>query len=164
MISEDNHNELLRSLSWVCGIIYALLFGISLAFQVLENYKNKSTMGYSTDYSLVSFIGFFFLTLNQTIGYVDETTDAGRVHTMDMVFCNLAFFCAACAYTQTMMYPSLNALHSTRVIIGIILSVFFIAATLETQFGIPLEDYCFFSLLELAAFIPSGSSLVKYIF
>lgn len=65
---------------------YAVLFGGSLAFQVLVNYQNKSTKGFSTDYSLVGFLGFFLLVFNQTIGAIDPTTDAGRVGAMDLIF------------------------------------------------------------------------------
>ena len=83
---------------------------------------------------------------------------------MDMFFSQAAFFCSASAYTQTMIYPSHCALRSTRLTVGIILAVFFMAAMLETQFGIPLKTYCFISLIDLAAFIKAGSSLVKYMF
>lgn len=72
--------------SWLIGITYAVLFGGSLAFQVVVNYQNKSTKGFSTDYALTGFIGFFLLVLNQTIGRIDPTTDAGRVHAMDLIF------------------------------------------------------------------------------
>ena len=151
-------------LSWVCGVTYAILFGGSLTFQVIVNYYNKSTKGYSTDYALTGFVGFFFLVLNQTIGMIDTTTDAGRVHTMDMFFSQAAFFCASCSYTQTMVYPSHKPLLSTRLTVGIVIAVFLMAAFLETVIGLPLKSYAFISLIDLAAFIKAGSSLVKYFF
>lgn len=47
-----------------CGVAYFTLFGTSLAFQVVVNYRKKSCLGFSTDYALVGFVGFFFLLLN----------------------------------------------------------------------------------------------------
>jgi len=156
--------DLLFSLSWVCGITYALLFGSSLTFQVFVNYANKSTKGFSTDYALTGFVGFFFLLLNQTIGKIDPTTDAGRVHTMDLIFAQAALFSSSCSFTQTLIYPSHNCLRSTKVAVGVIVALFLVAALLETRCNIPLKSYCFISLIDLAAFIKAGSSLVKYLF
>lgn len=151
-------------MSWVCGITYALLFGSSLTFQVFVNYRNQSTKGFSTDYALTGFIGFFFFLLNQTIGKIDPTTDAGRVHTMDLIFAQAAFFSASCAFTQTIIYPSHACLRSTKIAVAVIITVFFSAAILETCIGIPLKRYCFISLIDLAAYIKAGSSLIKYLF
>lgn len=98
------------------------------------------------------------------IGWIDPTTDAGRIHIMDLIFAKLAFFSSSCAYTQTLIYPSHSCLITTKIIMGLILSLFFAAAFLETCFNIPLKSYCYISLIDLAAFIKAGSSLVKYIF
>ena len=113
---------------------------------------------------MTGFVGFFFLLLNQTIGMIDSTTDAGRVHPMDLLFAQSAFISAAIAYTQTFIFPSHNSLRSTQIVISFICSVFFLAAVLETQFGIPCKRYIGISLIDLAAFIKAGSSLVKYMF
>ena len=48
--------------------------------------------------------------------------------------------------------------------ITFICSVFFLFAMLETQFGVPCKLYTGISLIDLAAFIKAGSSLVKYLF
>jgi len=154
----------LRSSSWFCGIVYAVLFGGSLAFQTFTNYFNKSTKGFSTDYALVGFVGFFFLVFNQTIGKIDPTTDAGRVHIMDLIFAQLALFFSSVAYTQTVIYPSHNSLTSTKVVMAFLLTAFFLFATVECAFGVPLKSYLFISLIDLAAFIKAGSSLIKYLF
>ena len=143
---------------------YVTLFGGSPIFQVWINYKNKSTKGFSTDYALTGFVGFFFLVFNQTIGKIDPSTDAGRVNIMDLNFALQAFFCSSCAYTQTLIYPSHKSLKSTKIIVGILLTVFLLGAVLETQFNIPFKSYSFISLIDLAAFIKAGSSLVKYLF
>lgn len=156
--------DFLKSMSWVCGVIYALLFGTSLAFQVFVNYRNQSTKGFSTDYALTGFVGFFFLVLNQTIGKIDPTTDAGRVHTMDLVFAQAAFFCASITYTQTIIYPSHACLMSTKIAVAVVTTIFFVVALLETRFAIPLKSYSFISLIDLAAYIKAASSLIKYLF
>lgn len=85
--------------SWLCGISYTVLFGGSMAFQCMVNYANQSTRGFSTDYALTSFLGFCFYLFNQTIGRIDPTTDAGRVHTMDIVFAQAAFVTSSVTYT-----------------------------------------------------------------
>ena len=90
----------------MCGVTYTVLFCSSLFFQIAVNYQNKSTKGFSTDYALTGFLGFFFLLLNQTIGKIDPSTDAGRVHTMDLVFAQISFVTSSTAYVQTQIYPS----------------------------------------------------------
>lgn len=160
----DENQNVLQIFSWICGVTYAVLFGGSLTFQVYNNYKNQSTKGFSTDYALTGFVGFFFLVFNQTIGRIDPTTDAGRVHMMDLIFAQSAFFSSSCAYTQTLIYPSHKSLRSTNIVVGVLTVVFLLAATLETRFNIPFKSYSFISLIDLAAFIKAGSSLVKYLF
>lgn len=63
-VTEIANEDLLKMASWVCGITYACLFGGGLAVQAVVNYFNKSTKGFSSDYALVGFVGFFFLLLN----------------------------------------------------------------------------------------------------
>jgi len=55
-------------------------------------------------------------------------------------------------------------LRSTRVVVTIVLISFFIVAFLESQLSIPLESYLHISLIDLAAYLKAGSSLVKYMF
>lgn len=83
---------------------------------------------------------------------------------MDLIFAQVAFVSSSITYTQTMMYPSHASLLSTRIIIGVICGVFFLAAVIETVFGVPFKTYTAVSLIDLAAFIKAGSSLVKYLF
>ena len=156
--------EWLYTASWLCAIIYAVLFGGSLTFQIFVNYQNQSTKGFSTDYALSGFVGFFFLLLNQTIGKIDPTTDAGRIHIMDLAFAQSAFICSSIAYTQTLIYPSHNCLKSTKIAIGVVCGFFFAAATLECLFSITLKSLLGISLINLAAYIKAGSSLFKYLF
>ena len=162
--SDDSNDEILRLLSWTFGIAYCVLFSGALFLQCITNYQNQSTKGFSTDYSLTGFVGFFFLMLNQTVGRIDPTTDAGRVHVMDLTFAQLAFTAASIMFMQTLIYPSHNCLTSTKIVVGIIVAVFFLAGILEVWFGIPFKNYSGISLLDLAAFFKAGSSFVKYLF
>ena len=155
---------MLQIASWVCGISFTVLFGGSMTFQCVVNYKNQSTKGFSTDYALTSFLGFCFYLFNQTIGIIDPTTDAGRVHSMDIAFAQSAFVSSSITYTQTLIYPSHPVLTSTKITVGCIMSIFMVAALLETQIAIPLKTYASISLIDLAAFIKAGSSLIKYLF
>lgn len=140
------------------------LFGGSLSFQIFVNYFNKSTIGYSCDYALTGTVGFYFLLFNQMIGKINPWSDAGRVNVMDMSFAILAFFCASAAYTQTFIYPSTPSLRSTRVMNGAVVGGFFMAAFLECYLGVALKSYTGISLINLAAFLKAGSSLIKYVF
>ena len=63
-VTEVANEDFLKTASWVCGITYAILFGGSVAVQAVVNYFNKSTKGFSSDFALVGFVGFFFLLLN----------------------------------------------------------------------------------------------------
>ena len=158
------NEEAWRKVSWVFGITYAVLFGGSLCFQVFVNIANQSTKGFSSDYALVGFVGFFFLLFNQMIGSIDPTTDAGRVHKMDLIFAYVAFVSSSIAFTQTQIYPSHNCLRQTKVTVTALLSFFLFAAILEAYLSVPLKRYTGISLIDLAAFIKAGSSLVKYLF
>lgn len=149
-------------MSWTCGIIYVSLFGISLSQQVFVNYHSKSTLKYSTDCALLGSIGFFFFLLNQTIGRIDETSGAGRVHVVDILFALEAFLCVSCCYAQTFIYPSEPCLKTTKIIAAIVPTVFFLLAFIECWIGVPLEHYTFLSLIQLTAIIAAGSFFYRY--
>lgn len=68
------------------------------------------------------------------------------------------------AYTQTWIYPSHSTLQSTRIAVSIIMPLFLLSAMLESQLGIPLKSYLHISLIDLAAVLKAGSSLIKYLF
>ena len=116
--------------SCVFGISYALLFASGLSHQCIVNFNNKSTKGYSTDYSIVGLIGFSFLLLNQSCGVIDPTSDAGRVGAADMAFSGSSFVFALIAYTQTIIYPSDASLRSTRIAALTVIGLFGLAAIL----------------------------------
>ena len=160
----DETIDTLKIVSSITGVLYVTLFGGSLSFQIFVNYLNKSTMGYSSDFSLVNLIGFFFLLFNQTIGKINPYSDAGRVNNMDMTFAIIAFVCANSCYSQTFIYPSVPSMRSTRILVGLVTAVFFIAAFFECYFGISIKSYSGISLIILAAFLKAGSSLIKYIY
>ena len=95
---------------------------------------------------------------------IDPTTDAGRVGIIDLIFAQSAFAFSSIAFTQTLIYPSHKCLHSTKVVVGIVLGIFFFVSVLECLFGIELKSYMGISLIDLAAIIKAMSSLVKYLF
>ena len=125
---------------------------------------NKSTKGYSTDYSLIGLIGFSFLLLNQSVGIIDPTSDAGRVHPTDMAFSIGSFIFALIAYMQTFVYESDPSLRSTRLAASVIVAAFFTAAILQFEFHVRCELYMGFSLIIFTALIKAASSLVKYLY
>lgn len=141
-----------------------VLWAGSIGCQGVVNYRKKSTIGYSMDFSIVGFVGFGLLLFNQTVGIINPWTDAGRVNNSDMAFAVAAFIFSSISYTQCFMYPSTPTLKSTKILIVFVLISFIGAATLETKFNLPLQSYTGVSLLNLAAFFKAGSSLLKYLF
>ena len=89
----------LMVLSSLCGVTYTCLFSVSLFMTVWLNYQNHSTIGYSTDFSIIALAGFFFLLMNQLTGFVNPYSDAGRINTMDLVFAILAFILSSAQFT-----------------------------------------------------------------
>ena len=83
---------------------------------------------------------------------------------MDIAFAQSAFVSSSITYTQTLIYPSHDCLFATKVTAGCIMAIFFAAALMETQLAIPFKTYTSISLIDLAAFIKAGTSLVKYLF
>ena len=160
----DETISALKTASSLTGILYVTLFGGSLSFQIFSNYMNKSTLGYSSDFSLVNLIGFFFLVFNQTIGKINPYSDAGRVNNMDMTFAIIAFVCANSCYTQTFIYPNVPAMKSTRILVGTVTLSFFFLAFMECYLNITMKSYLGISLINTAAFLKAGSSLIKYIY
>ena len=63
-VEEDDHKRILKLCSWICGACFVIFFSVSVATQVFTNYFNQSTKGFSSDYALTHFVGFFFLLLN----------------------------------------------------------------------------------------------------
>ena len=160
----DNTLAVLGVASTITGLLYVTLFGGSVAFQVFVNYRAKSAIGYSCDYSLINLVGFYFLLFNQIIGMIDPWSDAGRVNDLDMSFAVIAFVCASAAYSQTFIYPAVPSMDSTRMVTGALMSFFFLAAYLECYRAIPMKSYTGVSLIDFAAFLKAGSSLIKYIY
>ena len=150
--------------SAITGLLYVILFGGSVMFQVFVNYRAKSCIGYSCDYSIINLIGFYFLLFNQTIGIINPWSDAGRVNNLDMCFAVIAFVCASAAYSQTFIYPAVPSMDSTRIVTGTLMAYFVLAACLECYLAIPMKSYTGISLIDFAAFLKAGSSLIKYIY
>ena len=59
------------------------------------NYKNHSTLGYSTEFSLISVGGFIFLLLNQLTGFVEPFSEAGAISFEALSFAVIAFLFSA---------------------------------------------------------------------
>jgi len=98
------------------------------------------------------------------IGRIDPTTDAGRVHIMDLTFAITAFQFASIIVMQTLIYPSHNCLFSTKISVGVVMGTYLLVGIIEVWFGVPLKSYTGISLINLAAFIKAASSFVKYQF
>ena len=78
-------------LSFTLNLLFSLLANAALFLQCINLYKLKSTKGFSTDFAIISFIGFSVLLGNQLVGFVDPYSPAGHVHSTD-VLCFLGTF------------------------------------------------------------------------
>ena len=142
-----------------------MLFAFGLGHQCVLNFNNKSTKGYSTDYCIVGLIGFSFLLMNQTVGFFDPVSDAGRVGFWDMAFAGSSFVFGLTCYCQTYIYPSDPSMSITRHAAVGVIGAFLFAACLEFMFNCHLESYLFgLSLVQISALVPATSSLIKYSF
>ena len=142
-----------------------MLFATGLGHQCIVNFNNKSTKGYSTDYCIIGLVGFSFLIMNQTVGFFDPISDAGRVGFWDMVFAGTAFGFGLTCYCQTFIYPSDPSMATTRYVAMTVIGIFLFAASLEYVLNCPLESYAFgLSLVRFAGLVPATSSLIKYFF
>lgn len=105
MLVESTHlavtddDAFFRYVSWILGFVYSNCFFIGMVIQAVANYNKKSTVGYSTDFSVIAFSGYIMLVFNQTIGMVDPYSDAGRVHIMDEYSACAMFVASAVQYT-----------------------------------------------------------------
>ena len=97
---------MLQELSTSCGWVYLVCFTWCLAFQCIENYRNQSCLGYSSDFALIAFAGFTFFLFNQLEGYVDPYSEAGNIKPIDLFFAIDMVFFSSISYAQTFMYPA----------------------------------------------------------
>ena len=72
---------------------------------MILNYRKKSTIGYSTDFSYIALVGYFTLLMNMVAGYVDPYSAAGRVTNSDLILAICFFAISATQYTQTFIGP-----------------------------------------------------------
>ena len=89
-------------------------------------------------------------------------SDAGRIHTMDLLFSSLLFFFSAWSYTQTMIYPS-DKPYSYTVALSYGSIIFFVIAAFAEGYGnLPMEKYLHVSLLTYCALMKALSTGSKF--
>ena len=54
----------LDTLAVCCAVGYTILYNVGMIIQCIANHKRKSTKGYSTDYAVIAYAGFFCLLVN----------------------------------------------------------------------------------------------------
>ena len=154
----------LVAVSAFCGVSYMILYSASLVLPCVLNYKNHSTLGYSTEFSLISIGGFFFLLLNQLTGFVNPFSEAGAISFWALSFAVIALLFASGQITQIMIYPSEPC---RREVIGAVAFVFFGFCALwilEIQFNVPSSTIVGISLLGYMAWAKALSTLTKYLY
>jgi hypothetical protein len=104
---------------------------VSIVYQNWFLYKQKSTIGYSSDFALINFMGYLFLMFNQVLGLIDPYTSAGRVHTLDVLTFLIQLVASALAITQCMIYPSDRIYRVTVVTWSVLFCIWFLSGLLE---------------------------------
>ena len=129
---------------------------------MLVNYRNKSTIGYSTDFAIIAVCGYILYLMNQTAGLVDPYCDAGRVNPMDEVSAFGYFVISSCTFVQTIIYPSDRYYRVNQVAWTSIMAVFLIGSLVEVFAHIPMESYLYVSLLNYCMIFKSVSTFQKW--
>lgn len=133
-----------------------------MAIQATVNYRNKSTVGYSTDFSLIAFLGFVMLLTNQTVGLVDPYSDAGRVHVVDEIAATFYLAISASQLVQTTIYPRDKPMQFTIISWAFIMAVFVLGGLAEGYLGIMMKSYLGISWIVYCALGKALSTLLKY--
>jgi hypothetical protein len=107
------NDQSLKTWSGIFGVSYTFFFTWCLVAQAWANFVNSSCKGYSTDFALIGFVGFYFLLWNQLEGYVDAHSEAGHVNVMDLTFALGATIFSSISYMQTFIYPNEKATLAT---------------------------------------------------
>jgi uncharacterized membrane protein len=124
---------------------------------------NSSCKGYSSDFALIGFVGFYFLLWNQLEGYVDPRSEAGDVGVMDLTFALGATIFSSISYMQTFIYPNEKATLPTQLVVGGCVAYFLVCSTLQAGFH-RLGEPEAVSLLTVTAVIKALSTASKYIY
>ena len=136
----------------------------SLLFQNWKLYRLKSTHGYSSDYALTSFMGYYFLLYNQVLGIVSPYTPAGRVHLMD-IMCFIGLLTSAClSLTQTMIYPHDSPYKVTLIAWFTVFTLWLVAGVLEGYKDVFIFYKVGLDWALLAVMIKSFGTFFKYMF
>ena len=153
-----------QGLSGISGWLSVILFTQCLVMQAFVNYKNKSCMGYSSDFAIVGFVGYSFLLFNQLEGYVDPYSEAGKIRFMDLAFAILATTFSSISFTQTFIYPH-EKRNSTTTWAIIACIAFFIGVGVfqmaDHKIG---SSVCLLSLVTLATIFKAASTGGKYLY
>lgn len=124
-----------------CGTFYFFFcLGASL-WQNYALYRRKSTIGYSTDFALIEFIGFTVLLFNQLTGLVDPYSPAGRIHVIDVLAFLVLFLASSTSLTYTFIYPSDKPYTLSVFIWLLILSCWVFGGILEGYADYPMSIY-----------------------
>ena len=154
----------LQTVSNIFGWSYTLLFTQCLVLQCIVNYKNKSCLGYSSDFSLVAFAGFSFLLFNQMCGFLDPTSEAGHVGNMDITFAIAATIFSALSYAQTFIYPSEQRNRATSYGVAACVGFWLGCGLFQLLTGRLSSTNNAFSLILMATIFKSSSTCLKYLY
>lgn len=155
---------LLETLAYLCGWISCIFFIVGMVFQNVKNYRKQSCLGYSTDFAIIAWSGFYCLLFNQVTGRVDTESDAGRIHVVDIVFATGVFFCSSVSVVQCWIYPADPAYTSTLIVWYGVMAVNIVGGLLEGHLGIPMSNYLGVSWVVYGALAKAASTFVKYYF
>ena len=83
MVSDDTYEALQQACGWISFVLWSLSFYP----QSFQNYMTKSVAGFSVEFAMLNPVGFYFYTVYNLQGYVNESIgNTGQIDTNDIVF------------------------------------------------------------------------------
>ena len=155
---------LVEGSSTICGWMFTVLFTQCLVMQAYVNYYNKSCKGYSSDFAIVGFVGYFFLLFNQLAGYVDPYSEAGEIRSMDLSFAILATTFSSISFAQTFIYPHEKRNTTTTYAIIAIITFFVSVGVYQILTHRMGSTVAALSLVTLATIFKATSTGGKYLY
>jgi len=152
----------MTSIAQFLGFVYLTTILIAFLLQTITNYRKKSTCGFSTDYGYAQLIGFILYLFNQTAGWCDRTSDAGRVHAVDLIHAVGCVSINAATVDQTMIYPSDKGNLIVITFWVVIMTVMLAGGLAEAYLGVSMQRYLGFSWLYWCTIIKAVSVFIKF--
>lgn len=148
----------------VLGWISFVAWSASFYPQSFDNYNAKSVAGFSLEFAMLNPVGFYFYTVYNIQGSVDESIGlTGTIYANDLVFAVHAFMLSSVQLTQIFMYDRGKQDKVNRWIVALLIFEF---VTVTTIFIIEVVDPSLinqnWATIRMCGYCKALITLVKY--